>query len=95
MSGIVQKQRDTADNAATVDPGLSDAAADCSHARQDDPDRRSGEGRQTAPPNPRPSRVRTILQWVGRVMIVVVMAAVMVAWLIFLAWVGQRLLAVL
>ena len=94
MSGIVQKQRDAADNAATVDPGLSDAA-DCSHACHDDPDGRSGEGRQTAVSTPRRSRVRTILKWAGRVMIVAVMAAVMGAWLIFLAWVGQRLLALL
>ena len=95
MSGLVQKQRDTAGNAATVDPDLSDAAADCSHACQDDPDSRSGEGWQTAAPTPRQSRVRTILKWAGRVMIVAVMAAVMGAWLILLAWVGQWLLALL
>jgi hypothetical protein len=95
MSGIVQKQRDAADNAATVDPGLLDAAADCSPACHDDPDGRSGEGRQTAVSTPRRSRVRTILKWVGRVVIVAVMAAVMGAWLILLAWVGQRLLALL
>ena len=93
MSGPGQEQKGTADDAPTIDPGRSEAAR-CSDSGQG-PGSSCGEAQQAAAPGPQQPRVRTIARWVASVTLVAVLASAMVAWLIFLAWAGRRLLALL
>jgi len=54
-----------------------------------------GQDQGHAEPPPKHSHLFTVARWAVNISIVCLLAATMVVWLIFLAWAGRRLLALL